>query len=69
MSPEKEKLACTIASMNRESLARMLREMQCGFPMDFTDEYLDSLSLERLQHIVLAAYINSKQSVPAWAAM
>lgn len=44
-----------IAAMNRRGLVRFLRGLDCGFEMDFTDEFLKSLSLGRLRHIVLAA--------------
>jgi hypothetical protein len=44
--------------MTRDDLVDTLRRMQCGFPIDFTDEYLASVSVERLRHIVLAAAIH-----------
>ncbi len=44
--------------MDREGLIETLRRMRCEFPMDFTDDYLASLSIERLKHIVLAASLH-----------
>jgi hypothetical protein len=41
--------------MDREELILVLRGMHCTFPMDFTEEYLQTVSVERLRHIVLAA--------------
>lgn len=50
-----ESLITKIASMDREELIFTLRGMQCTFPMDFTEEFLREVSVERLRHIVLAA--------------
>ncbi len=33
--------------------------MDCGFRIDFSDEYLKSMSLERLRHVVLAASLHA----------
>lgn len=50
--------------MGREELTRHLQRLHCEFDLDFTDEFLDSLSLERLRHIVLAAMLHQhSQSV------
>ena len=56
-------LAARIAAMDRSSLVEMLRALNCDFSIDFTDEYLNSISLERLQHIVLAVSLH--ESKPA----
>jgi hypothetical protein len=32
--------------------------MRCPFNLDFTDEFLDSVSVERLRHIVLGACLH-----------
>jgi len=48
--------------MGRSGLVGVLGRMQCGFPMDFTDEYLATVSLERLRHIVLAAALHEGRS-------
>ena len=44
-----------IAVMDRQELIRKLLTMQCGFPIDFSRDFLDSISLEQLRHIVLDA--------------
>jgi hypothetical protein len=53
-----EKLVDKIAQMDRTSLVQELRQMRCDFKMDFSDDFLDTVSLERLQHIVLAAFLH-----------
>ena len=55
----KEVVAEKIQRMDRNRLVRMLRGMQCDFEMDFTDEYLQSVSLDRLKHIILAASLHA----------
>ncbi|MFP3937598.1 MAG: hypothetical protein ACLFVW_04590 [Phycisphaerae bacterium] len=55
---EHEKLARELAEMGRDELTAILRRMHCEFDLDFTDEFLGSLSLERLRHIVLAAMLH-----------
>ena len=47
--------AAKIATMSRSELIRLLRQLRCTFELDFTDEFLESASLDRLRHIVLAA--------------
>ena len=44
-----------IATMDRQELIQKLLGMQCGFPIDFSREFLESISLEQLRHIVLDA--------------
>jgi hypothetical protein len=53
-----EKLARELAEMSRQELIRRLLQLHCDFDLDFTDAFLDSLSLERLRHIVLAAMLH-----------
>lgn len=51
-------LVASITAMDRGQLITTLREMQCVFPLDFTDEFLGTISLERLRHITLAASLH-----------
>jgi hypothetical protein len=59
MSDRVEQLVVEIATMNRGDLANILKKLNCHFEMDFTDEYLESLSLERLRHVALAAILHA----------
>ena len=54
-------LASTLAKMNRRSLIKILREAECGFKMDFTDEFLAGTSMQRLRHTVLAAILQDRR--------
>ncbi len=55
-----EQLAGELAVMDRQNLIGMLSSLDCGFQFDFTKEFLDSVSLERLRHIVLAASLQAR---------
>jgi hypothetical protein len=61
---ETEELACRIAAMGPVELIALLQSMQCTFDLDFTEEYLASLPLDRLRHVVLAAVLH-RQGAPA----
>ena len=66
MSPtETEKLVTDLAEMGRDDLIERLRATNCGFPMDFTEEFLRSVSLNRLRHIVLAACLQRQRGTMA----
>jgi hypothetical protein len=49
-----------INDMDRPGLMQMLRGMRCDFKIDFTQEFLESVSVERLRHIVLAASLHDR---------
>jgi hypothetical protein len=55
-----EQLAASIATMERPDLVRALHAIDCPFELDFTEEYLSSLSVERLRHLVLAACLHRR---------
>jgi hypothetical protein len=56
-----EELAKAVAEMDRDDLIAMLGRMRCVFPLDFTEEFLRSVSLEKLRHIVLSAGLHSRR--------
>lgn len=62
MASEKyfESTATLIASLGKEELKRRIRDFRGRFRLDFTDSYLDTLGVDRLRHILLAALINAK---------
>ena len=62
---ETEKLVTDLAEMGRDDLIARLRATNCGFPMDFTEEFLRSVSLNRLRHIVLAACLQRQRGTMA----
>lgn len=50
-----EKLASHIASLGRSEAERGIRNFKGTFRLDFTDDYLKGLTIERLRHILFAA--------------
>ncbi len=56
-----EELIQRITSMDRPGLIDHLRGLRVGFTVDFSDDYLASLTTERLQHVVFAASIQQER--------
>ena len=50
----------TIISMRRPQLVALLRRMRCGFDIDFSDDYINSMTLDRLRHVALAASLHDE---------
>ena len=55
-----EQAATSIAALGRGELERRIRNFRGRFKLDFTENYLNDLSVDRLRHILLAASINAK---------
>jgi len=55
-----EQTATSIASLGRDELKRRIRNFRGRFRLDFTEDYLNNLSVDRLRHILLAALISAK---------
>jgi len=55
-----EQTATSIAVLGRGELTRRIRNYKGRFRLDFTVDYLNKLSVDRLRHILLAALINVK---------
>ena len=53
-------MATSIAALGREDVKRRIKNFRGRFKLDFSDDYLDGVSLERLRHILLAALIHAK---------
>ncbi len=53
--------ATSVASLGRSELTRRIRNFRGRFKLDFTDEYLNKLSVEKLRHILLAALISARR--------
>ena len=56
-----EQLATLLMEQDRDGLIQILRSVRCGFRLDFTDDYLRGLPLDRLRHVVLAACLRAEQ--------
>jgi len=59
-----EILVSEIQAMDRSGLIRLLRNMECDFAVDFTDDFLNSISVDRLRHIALAASLHAHSCKP-----
>ncbi|MDD5011765.1 MAG: hypothetical protein PHQ00_06550 [Phycisphaerae bacterium] len=58
-----EQTATTIASLGRNELTQRIKNFRGRFKLDFTDQFLNSLTTDRLKHILLAAETHaSKQN-------
>ena len=55
-----EETSTSIASLGRRELKCRIKNFRGRFRLDFTDDYLDSASLEKLRHILLAALLTAK---------
>jgi hypothetical protein len=55
-----EQTVTSVATLGRRELKNHIKNFRGRFKLDFTDDYLDAISLDRLRHILLAALINAK---------
>ena len=55
-----EQTATSIAALGENELKRRIKNFRGRFKLDFTEDYLNNLSVDRLRHILLAALINGK---------
>lgn len=55
-----ERKAVSIATLDRDELKRQIKNFHGSFKLDFTDDFLDAVSLDRLRHILLAALITGR---------
>jgi hypothetical protein len=55
-----EQTSTTIASLSRNELKRRIKNFKGRFKLDFSESYLNSLAVDRLKHILLAALINAR---------
>jgi hypothetical protein len=55
-----EQMAAALADLGRDDLKQRIKNFRGRFKLDFSDDYLDALSVERLRHLLLAALIHAK---------
>lgn len=58
-----EDLICLVAALDRPALVEQLQAYRATFPLDFTDEFLNSMPLDRLRHVFVALCLQ-QQHVP-----
>ena len=54
-----EQTATSIAALDRDELKRRIRNFRGRFKLDFTEDYLENLNIDRLRHILLAAHVSA----------
>jgi len=57
-----EQAAVSLAALNRDELKKRIRNFGGRFKLDFTEDYLNNTSVDRLRHILFAALINAKSA-------
>jgi hypothetical protein len=55
-----EETSTSIAALDKDELKKRIKNFRGRFKLDFTEDYLNNLSVDRLRHILLAALINAK---------
>jgi hypothetical protein len=55
-----EQTATSIAVLGRNELKSRIKNFKGRFKLDFSEDYLNKLSIERLRHILLAALVNAR---------
>jgi hypothetical protein len=60
-SDQVEEFVTLVASLDRQTLKQQLAEYRGNFPLDFTSDFLDSLSLDRLRHVFLAVCLQNQR--------
>ena len=56
-----EELITVVAALDRDALVRRLRDYQASFPVDFTREFLEQQSDERLRHLFVAMCLQQQR--------
>ena len=60
-APQIEALMCTVATLDRPALTEQFLCFRGPFPIDFTAEFLERLSVDRLRHIFVAMCLQCEQ--------
>ena len=55
-----EQTATSLTALGTGELKKRIRNFRGRFKLDFNEDYLNSLTPDRLRHILLAALINAK---------
>ncbi|MCK5270380.1 MAG: hypothetical protein KAJ46_06330 [Sedimentisphaerales bacterium] len=62
VNSNQELLACSIAEMKLDQVKREILYFDGRFKLDFTEDYLNQQSAERLRHILLAARMQQSRN-------
>ena len=63
-SHQVEELIRIVSAMSRQTVIERLLSFRGAFPVDFTNEFLSDLPLERLHHLFLALCLQSGRFQP-----
>jgi len=66
-SHQVEELICLVTSLDKPALVEQFGSYQASFPVDFTREFLESQSVDRLRHLFVAMCLHT-QRMPEIAA-
>ncbi len=58
--PQIEDLICLVSTLDRTALTRQFLNFHGSFPVDFTPDFLEKLSVERLRHIFMALCLQNQ---------
>jgi hypothetical protein len=59
-APQVEELICMVSSLDRLTLTRHFLCFRGNFPVDFTPEFLDNLTVDRMRHIFVALCLQNQ---------
>ena len=62
-----EELIAMVGGLDRKGLIRQFASFRARFPLDFTSEFLNNTSIDRLRHIFVAMCLQCKR-VPSVSA-
>lgn len=60
-SEQIEELICLVAALDRATLVAQFMNFRGTFPLDFTREFLETMPLDRLQHIYVALCLQTQR--------
>jgi hypothetical protein len=55
-----EQTATSLTALGKNELKKRIKNFKGRFKLDFSDDYLNKLTVDRLRHVLLAALINAK---------
>lgn len=55
-----EQAATSIGTLERDELKNQIKNFKGRFKLDFTEDYLNNATVDRLRHILLAALMNTR---------
>ena len=56
-----DQLVLDIQAMDRPALTEALLELEAPFPVDFSREFLEHWSLEKLRHVLFSAALHTSE--------